>query len=228
MTEEDALLSAVGAEPDDDTIRLAYADWLDEHGRPERAEFIRVQCERASGRGDRDRRTELLKRSMQLIQRFGRDWYVGDWPEAGGHVVTGYSFDRGFVETVSLADRPLYDADIERIVDTRPLFALVRSFGVSSSRVGDEGLAAIANSPRASRLTRLSLVGNPFTIRGLEALAASPHLRSLSELSIGYWVPPGPWDFQIQGIPPHELVIWAETEVRDLFRRHGKTVAVRT
>lgn len=30
--------------PADDTPRLIYADWLEEHGEEERAEFIRVQC----------------------------------------------------------------------------------------------------------------------------------------------------------------------------------------
>jgi uncharacterized protein (TIGR02996 family) len=44
-TEERALLAAILAEPDDDTVRLAYADWLDENGRGERGEFIRVQVE---------------------------------------------------------------------------------------------------------------------------------------------------------------------------------------
>ena len=39
-----ALLRAVLAVPDDDTPRLVYADWLDEHGDPARAEFIRLQC----------------------------------------------------------------------------------------------------------------------------------------------------------------------------------------
>src|SRR5205814_2112647 len=43
--EEHALLAAIVADPADDAARLAYADWLDEHGRPERAEFIRAQVE---------------------------------------------------------------------------------------------------------------------------------------------------------------------------------------
>lgn len=42
MSDEDALLAAIVANPDDDTPRLVYADWLDENGRPERAEFIRL------------------------------------------------------------------------------------------------------------------------------------------------------------------------------------------
>lgn len=45
MTEQAALLAAILAQPDDDTVRLAYADWLDEHGQDARAEFIRVQVE---------------------------------------------------------------------------------------------------------------------------------------------------------------------------------------
>ena len=42
-----AFLAAICANPADDTPRLVYADWLDEHGQPERAEFVRVQCELA-------------------------------------------------------------------------------------------------------------------------------------------------------------------------------------
>ncbi len=44
MTDGDALLRAICENPDDDTPRLIYADWLDEHGKPDYAEFIRVQC----------------------------------------------------------------------------------------------------------------------------------------------------------------------------------------
>src|SRR5262245_38423147 len=46
-TTEDALLAAVLADFHADAPRLVYADWLDENGRPELAEFIRVQCELA-------------------------------------------------------------------------------------------------------------------------------------------------------------------------------------
>lgn len=43
--EESALRIAIVTEPDDDTPRLVYADWLQENGQEERAEFIRLQCE---------------------------------------------------------------------------------------------------------------------------------------------------------------------------------------
>jgi uncharacterized protein (TIGR02996 family) len=42
-----ALLAAILAHPAEDTPRLAYADWLQEQGDDERAEFIRVQIELA-------------------------------------------------------------------------------------------------------------------------------------------------------------------------------------
>ena len=47
MTHDDAFLRAIIENPDDDTPRLVYADWLDEHGQSDRADFIRVQCELA-------------------------------------------------------------------------------------------------------------------------------------------------------------------------------------
>ena len=48
MNERDALLKAVCDHPDEDTPRLVFADWLHEHGEPDRAEFIRVQIEHAA------------------------------------------------------------------------------------------------------------------------------------------------------------------------------------
>lgn len=41
------LLKAIIANPADDTARLVYADWLQEQGRDERAELVRVQVELA-------------------------------------------------------------------------------------------------------------------------------------------------------------------------------------
>ncbi len=38
-------LKAICEYPDDDAPRLVYADWLEERGEADRAEFIRVQCE---------------------------------------------------------------------------------------------------------------------------------------------------------------------------------------
>lgn len=42
--EQRALWAAIRAHPNDDTPRLVYADWLEEHGDEARAAFIRAQC----------------------------------------------------------------------------------------------------------------------------------------------------------------------------------------
>lgn len=48
MTDREAFMSRIIDSPDDDAPRLVFADWLDEHGEPERAEFIRVQIRLAN------------------------------------------------------------------------------------------------------------------------------------------------------------------------------------
>lgn len=48
MTEGEAFVRVICENPADDLPRLVYADWLQEHGQLERAEFIRVQCELAA------------------------------------------------------------------------------------------------------------------------------------------------------------------------------------
>ncbi len=44
-----AFITAICTNPTDDTVRLVLADWLEEHGDGERAEFIRCQVELARG-----------------------------------------------------------------------------------------------------------------------------------------------------------------------------------
>src|SRR5438105_456929 len=83
MSEADALLAAICAHPDEDTPRLAFADWLDEHGAPARrgkrpprftpaergafeAEYVRVQCRLAQLPFDDPDYPELLERQDDL------------------------------------------------------------------------------------------------------------------------------------------------------------------
>ena len=61
MSDEKGLLAAIWDQPHDDVARRVYADWLDDNGQPERAEFIRVQCElaRLGDHDDSPRKAEL-------------------------------------------------------------------------------------------------------------------------------------------------------------------------
>jgi uncharacterized protein (TIGR02996 family) len=87
MTAAAALLAAVRAAPADDAPRLVYADWLDEHGQPERAEFIRVQC--ALARTDSP---ALRRRETELLAAH-HDAFAG--PLAAPHL--RFRFERGFI-----------------------------------------------------------------------------------------------------------------------------------
>jgi uncharacterized protein (TIGR02996 family) len=44
MNREAAFLEAIRAAPHDDGLRLVYADWLEEHGQSDKAEFLRLDC----------------------------------------------------------------------------------------------------------------------------------------------------------------------------------------
>lgn len=66
-----ALESAIIAHADEDTPRLAYADWLDEHDDPDRAAFIRVQCRLADMWPGEAEWCELDVQEDELIRRLG-------------------------------------------------------------------------------------------------------------------------------------------------------------
>lgn len=77
LPEWELLLKAVVASPDDDLPRLVAADWLDEHGEPERAEFIRIQIERA--RADTPE-LEWREKSLWNNPFYGPQWAVEACP----------------------------------------------------------------------------------------------------------------------------------------------------
>jgi uncharacterized protein (TIGR02996 family) len=66
MSHADGFLSDIRAHPEDDAPRLIYADWLDEQGQLERAEFIRVQCRLAAIDPRAPERPLLQGRQLQL------------------------------------------------------------------------------------------------------------------------------------------------------------------
>src|SRR5262249_54054674 len=90
--ERDALLDAVFAHPDDDTPRLIYADWLDEHGEGVHAEFIRRQIELERFNGRPTARAAVKNREVAAWRRYDR-WLSGRFP---GMVFSKEYFERGF------------------------------------------------------------------------------------------------------------------------------------
>jgi uncharacterized protein (TIGR02996 family) len=123
--ERQALLNAILAEPDDDNVRLVYADWLDEHGEQERAEFIRVQIEiKPYKKGelapgccltcpDPERHDYLRERERELLTYKFVEPTTGHfcggganslffWFDGSGKTVE-FHFRRGFIESLTLS-----------------------------------------------------------------------------------------------------------------------------
>ena len=150
MTEQEALLAAIRAARDEDTPRLAYADWLDEHEEMERGEFIRVQCELANvhephvcghnhGAGDcwvcrlRNRERELFSQfDFVTATPFEQSYH---WPpqdrrhEVHDDTLPQVAWSRGFIAHVictaanwlTHADAILAAQPIEQLTLTTPL-----------------------------------------------------------------------------------------------------------
>ena len=91
----DAFLRAIINDPDDDLPRLVYADFLDETGDPDRAEFIRVQC-RLAGTEEHDPHFRKLEdREHALLAANEWKWFR----ERAG--LNEWVWRRGFVDEVA-------------------------------------------------------------------------------------------------------------------------------
>jgi len=122
MSDEDALLAAIAAHPEEDTPRLAYSDWLEEHGEPIRAEFIRVQvavkalAELPSI--EQGKQIHLFRRQQELLDAHLRE-LIG--PLAADLGYFDVIFDRGFVAELKIdAGRLLKHADAIRAMKPLP------------------------------------------------------------------------------------------------------------
>src|SRR5262245_3775519 len=173
MSTEQGLLRAILDEPDDDTHRLVYADWLEERGDP-RAEFIRDQMALAGMEEWDVRRRAILERSDQFI-RANHEKMVAPLSALG---VTHCEFSRGFVHTVWLK-LSTFLAQAETLFSMAPIVGVRLTSDFLSIR-------PLARSSYLGRLRRLNLsewrglLGD----RGLLALLESPECTSLSILEL--------------------------------------------
>jgi uncharacterized protein (TIGR02996 family) len=208
---QEALLAAILAAPDDDLPRLAYADWLEEHGELKRSSFIRLQLDLA-----RWPRWEPRRLRVQMLERAraeGREWVreLPPLPEGLGWSQDG-PFERGFAERlVGRADCFVAHADeVCALAPVRTL-ELIRSLPDEIGRLaGSPALArlrelripqgidtgavlALGESPHAQHLEVLKIAG-PTPGEAIEALVATPLFSRLVELDLahGYWATAGP------------------------------------
>jgi uncharacterized protein (TIGR02996 family) len=166
---EAAFLRGIAAEGDSDTGRLAFADWLDERGDADRAEFVRVQCALAAG----PETQELRTRERALL-----DARRGEWCEALGLPVEDVRFERGLVSRVRL---PEWDG---RLLDAAfaPRFATLTELDLSDVNLGDNGVIAIARSSGFPLLRKLILSNTGVSDAGVTALADATGMPRLDTL----------------------------------------------
>ncbi len=166
MSDEDALLAAIAAHPDEDTPRLAYADWLDEHDQPIRAEFIRVQIDISRKellqRWEQDRYVDVWKRNQELIdghrrEILGKHGWLTDWG--------ALEFRRGFVSELQADPREFWAnrrafsemQPLPRVVVAGEPFAIREFLGFDASSPRHNSQAHIVSAVR----TNSSLVSEP-------------------------------------------------------------------
>jgi len=178
MTHDDAFLQAIIENPDDDSLRLIYADFLDEHGQSDRAAFIRVQCTLACLPEDDPRREELEATERALLAT-----HADSWARQLNLEARRVTFRRGFPEEVSTDARTLLASGREwfRLAPLRHLTAE----GYQGNQLGPEGTRTVASWPQLVRLLSLRLPENGIGDAGAAALAASPNVVGLEVLDLG-------------------------------------------
>lgn len=175
MADEQSFLEEICANPDDETPRLIFADWLEEQGNP-RGEFIRVQCEMTALKKTQKRYKELAKREHSLLWK-----HEAEWTAALPYSMRRCVFRRGFVEECSIA-LSYFLRNWKQVLQLTPLRQ------VTFNRVKDQ-LVKLAECPGLSRLQSIRMK-NQHPRTGVEELARSPHLEGVESIQ-GRWTTEG-------------------------------------
>jgi uncharacterized protein (TIGR02996 family) len=166
VTAGEALYETILAAPADDLPRLVYADWLEEHGDAERAEFIRVQIDLARLPPSDPRRPTLRRREHDLLDRHKPAWSI---PRLRG----GQNLIRGFVGEVWAAAQ-----DVVTFADALARVPL-QSLRLTAAA---DWIQALVDRPFLAKLTSLDLSNNTGIHRRFDRLFLNGGLRSLSTL----------------------------------------------
>lgn len=202
MTEHDALLNAIIRQPNDDAIRLVYADFIEDAGEPERAAFVRDQVELARTPdwepfAVRCRRADV---PTQAGDRFrpSLPWADAWNPRFPFRRGLGYSIKTDAVgKLIEVGDELFASAPIGELhlpggdmseyeaFARRPWLSRVEGIHFWMSRTPTEPIRALCASPLPTRLKaihfeRASSPGMWTLVEGLFQSPLGPQLRELS------------------------------------------------
>jgi uncharacterized protein (TIGR02996 family) len=195
-----AFIETIIENPEDDTPRLVYADWLDEHGDPARAELIRVQCRLEYGTCQGADLSDAYRRGEELLAA-----HKNRWLQPLGLQPNEAEFERGFVVDVDLAaakflaladalmsGTPLRKARLTGLAGrveqlaALPLLGKLTSLVLRGNNIGSNGVAVLVASPHLARLEKLDLGRNNIGPEGVASLVNSPHLEELYSLMLDH------------------------------------------
>jgi uncharacterized protein (TIGR02996 family) len=173
MTDRDALYRAILDRPDDDTLRLVFADALEESGDPQRAAFIRAQVELAQLPDYDPRAVQVRYHERTFDHRWALEFELPD-----GFDWAREPFRRGMPGAVQARDGAAFVAHADELFAQYPIEALE----LALLRVAET--KELAECPWLERITSLSLVqGASGAV--VTRLLASPLFTRLTELRIG-------------------------------------------
>jgi uncharacterized protein (TIGR02996 family) len=197
-THDEAFLEAIREQPDDDAPRLIYADWLEEHGQPERAEFIRVQCGKERVPSGSPRYYEFLSREQALLVEHEKEW-LGSLND----VLKYHQFRRGFLDSIELEPYEFLRKEAELFhlgpirelslskpypllpsVLASPLLDQVTSLSFTNDLFGSAVVNALCGSPRLKQLRGLNLSHNHLNMEAVAALCQAPFFAQLRYLDL--------------------------------------------
>jgi uncharacterized protein (TIGR02996 family) len=176
----DAFLRAILESPEDDTTRLVFADWLDDNGELERAEFIRLQI----------RMEHLHRPSAEWDEAATREAELGT--KLFGHLdslgLEGLEFRRGFISSVTSGVLDFRDFAERLSAQDAPAFALRlqetlrdRKVLYDDDEAYDAAFGEAATRPAIQRCVSLDLPC--LGIAPVRNLLSSPHWTNLRRLN---------------------------------------------
>lgn len=207
MDERQALVVTIIMHPEDDLPRLVLADWYDEHDEPDRARFIRLQCEVSRHAREPDIWKPLANQADQIWKAHLKDWAgpLAAVVERGElHCYRGQIQLLSFDESQFLT--PEVQAALIEVLPTIGLQILSLSPGIDQDalRASYEAqrrtrtfhprvfyhpnsiMDQVARSPALAWVSTLLLADASTSDAGLAALAESPHLARLNKLALSY------------------------------------------
>lgn len=181
-TVPEGLLRAILDDPDDDAPRLVYADWLEEHGDADHANFIRAQVELARVPDYHPLHVRMWREERDMITG-GPSSGVKQRPWRKGLPPSDFKFRRGFPWQVTVTDVGEFPAQAPELFGRFPIQALKLR---ANYRAPPPDLTPLADSPWLGRLRGLEVSLARLPASAIQTLAASPHAGGLSDLEFSF------------------------------------------